>query len=246
MNMDGIDDVGLWVPARDGVPPTEGAEWYFLISGVVENDTPPGVPALHGPSITGGQYAAGDGPGAHLGFATYGLVADAYTNGRIVDDPLIAGPGNIVRFNPTPFGNDQYLQFGDKFALPLVGNFDPPVNPAVPSGGNTNLNNPVDVNNDGYVSPLDALIVINYMNANGPGTAAPTSGFSAGPYVDVNGDGSITPLDALIVINYLNALYLASQGEGEAEDAFFEDFGNQEDDGDDDLLTALAADTANS
>ena len=30
-----FSSLGLWVPARDGVPPTEGAEWYFLISGAV-------------------------------------------------------------------------------------------------------------------------------------------------------------------------------------------------------------------
>ncbi len=30
---DGIDDIGLWVPDRSGVLPSEAAEWYFLVSG---------------------------------------------------------------------------------------------------------------------------------------------------------------------------------------------------------------------
>ena len=30
------------------------------------------------------------------------------------------------RKNPVPFGPDIYAQFGDEFALPVVGNFDPP------------------------------------------------------------------------------------------------------------------------
>src|SRR4029078_11892570 len=34
--------------------------------------------------------------------------------------------GGFVSFTPTPFGNDIYAQFGNSFALPVVGNFDPP------------------------------------------------------------------------------------------------------------------------
>jgi hypothetical protein len=76
------------------------------------------------------------------------------------------GGGTLTMpFTPRPFGNDIYAQFGDNFALPVVGNFDPPV---VPFSGNaagpltdTNPDNPLDVNADGIVSPLDALVVIN-------------------------------------------------------------------------------------
>jgi hypothetical protein len=35
-------------------------------------------------------------------------------------------------FTPLPFGNDIFAQFGDEFALPLVGNFDPPAAGALP------------------------------------------------------------------------------------------------------------------
>jgi hypothetical protein len=66
-----------------------------------------------------------------------------------------------------------------------------------------NTTNPLDVNNDGIVSPLDALAVINDINLNGGGFLPAT--FSGDLYLDVNGDQSVTPLDALAVINYLNA-----------------------------------------
>jgi len=33
----------------------------------------------------------------------------------------------VVEFTPTPFGPDVYAQFGDEYAAPIVGNFDPPV-----------------------------------------------------------------------------------------------------------------------
>ena len=60
-----------------------------------------------------------------------------------------------------------------------------------------------DVNANGIINPLDALIVINYLNTNGPG-ALPAS-YTGPYYLDVNGDGLVSPLDALGVINYLNA-----------------------------------------
>ena len=61
----------------------------------------------------------------------------------------------------------------------------------------------VDVNNDGYVSSLDALLVINRLNAFGAGVlpTVNTTGF----FIDVNGDGYCSAIDALQVINYLNA-----------------------------------------
>ena len=66
-----------------------------------------------------------------------------------------------------------------------------------------NTGKPVDVNGDGAVTPIDALVVINYLNAHGQG--ALPSAFAGSNYLDVNGDNQVTPLDALSVINYLNA-----------------------------------------
>ena len=65
--------------------------------------------------------------------------------------------------------------------------------------------NPEVVNDDGDVVPLDALLVVNDLNANGSRRLdLPTAENQPPPYLDVNGDGSITPLDALRVINRLN------------------------------------------
>ena len=74
-----------------------------------------------------------------------------------------------------------------------------------------NSANPPDTNNDGFVSAIDALLVINYLNIFGPG---PTPSGSPPPYLDVNSDNFISSIDALLVINALN-----TQGLGEGDGA---------------------------
>ncbi|MCB9875897.1 MAG: tandem-95 repeat protein, partial [Planctomycetaceae bacterium] len=73
-----------------------------------------------------------------------------------------------------------------------------------------NSQNPFDVNNDGNVSAVDVLQIINDLNANGSRVLPVLSG--APPFLDVNNDGSVTPIDALQVINRINS---GSSGEGE-------------------------------
>lgn len=53
----------------------------------------------------------------------------------------------------------------------------------------------LDINDDGLISPVDALAVINRLNAD------ETNGLAC----DVNGDGACSPIDAILVINLLNA-----------------------------------------
>lgn len=68
-----------------------------------------------------------------------------------------------------------------------------------------NVANPRDVNRDNVVSPLDALLVINFLNGGqGAGDVAPEA--SGGYFLDVSGDNAVSPIDALLVINYLNAM----------------------------------------
>ncbi|RMF42904.1 MAG: tandem-95 repeat protein, partial [Planctomycetota bacterium] len=70
----------------------------------------------------------------------------------------------------------------------------------------------LDVNADGFVSPIDALLIINFLNNNNGGGSV--VGLPAPPpYRDVNGDNFISPIDALIVINALNS---NAGGEGES------------------------------
>jgi hypothetical protein len=76
-----------------------------------------------------------------------------------------------------------------------------------------NAINRMDVNFDGFITPIDALIVINRLNTQGSGTLDPTPNAPniPQPFFDVNGDGDVTPIDALIIINRLN-----TQGPGPA------------------------------
>jgi hypothetical protein len=83
-----------------------------------------------------------------------------------------------------------------------------------------NINNAVDVNNDGAESPADALAGINELNTNGAGPIEdPGSGESALKYFyDVTNDFYLSPRDVLMVINVLNGRAWAQAtmgGEGE-------------------------------
>lgn len=93
-----------------------------------------------------------------------------------------------------------------------------------------NTVNPLDVNGDGFVTPIDALLVINELNvpvfSNAvtgelPGlptapNVPPASDLALASFVDVSGSINnggqfyVTPLDALLVINFLNAPLAAS------------------------------------
>ena len=73
---------------------------------------------------------------------------------------------------------------------------------------------PFDVNNDGSISPLDVLIIVNFLNANGVRTlSAPTDNNRPPPYLDPSGDGVVAPIDVLLIVNFLNASPLR-EGEG--------------------------------
>jgi hypothetical protein len=110
-----------------------------------------------------------------------------------------------------------------------------------------NPTNALDVTNDGFIAPIDALLIINFLNFYGrlipgqniplPPTSPPfpppapvidpTGGGVPGQarYLDVDGNGFLTPSDAILVINYLNSAAFRkslqqAQGEGEGASAF--------------------------
>ncbi|MCU0720942.1 MAG: Ig-like domain-containing protein, partial [Pirellula sp.] len=87
--------------------------------------------------------------------------------------------------------------------------------------GFTNMDNAYDVNADGFVSPIDVLIIINSLNSGAGGQLGgglEGSGEEGDKYyVDVNADGFLDPLDVLAVINFLNTNN-AMSGEGEGSD----------------------------
>ena len=71
--------------------------------------------------------------------------------------------------------------------------------------------NPLDVNGDGVISPIDALLVINYLNSHPAETVLPPTYSAGSAYLDVLGTGSVIPTDALQIINYLNLNSLSTQ-----------------------------------
>ncbi len=166
---DGYDDIGVWVPDRTGVPPSEGAEWYLLVS----SSTP--------------------------------IVAPVEGNDRIVRDLTTDAP--VVQFTPSPFGYDRFFQFGDEFAVPLVGNFDPPI------GGEPSVNPQPqtigDFGNDGVVGLEDRDVWVgSYGAAVFPGTGA-----------DGNGDGIVDAADYTIyrdALDSANSVSSAATTTGEA------------------------------
>ena len=69
---------------------------------------------------------------------------------------------------------------------------------------NPDLN--ADVDDDGNVSALDALLVINRLSRSDGAASIPVVPSDRGPnYYDVNGDQQISASDALVVINVLSA-----------------------------------------
>jgi VCBS repeat-containing protein len=74
---------------------------------------------------------------------------------------------------------------------------------------------PEDVDNDGIVSPLDVLILINVLNSVGAHALGdrPTEGNVLPVFLDPSGNNSLEPGDALQIINYLNSALADGEGE---------------------------------
>jgi hypothetical protein len=102
-----------------------------------------------------------------------------------------------------------------------------------------------DVDGDGKVAPIDALLIINYLNSMLP-TDVPTGGAFGIPFgfLDTDHDNSIAPIDALLVINALNA-GAATAGQDLSHDQQFESASEHDSDSLDALIALLALDTDN-
>ena len=71
-----------------------------------------------------------------------------------------------------------------------------------------------DVNEDGGVTPQDALIIVNYLNqiadqARSGITTASLADAQQMTTMDISGDGKISPLDVLLIANIINAEHTA-------------------------------------
>lgn len=185
LNLDGVDDIGIWVKGRQAVLPKEQGEFFFWVSDVERE------PAT-------GDFLPNANP-------LVNFTADAKF-------PAGAVAMGTTTFSPAPLGNDLFVHWGDEFALPIFGNFDPPVGDDIDYdfGSSTNEVNPYDVNSDGSVTSLDALILINKLNAGvteaEAGSRLRLRATVGDLFIDVNGDKKLTAVDALQVINELNRI----------------------------------------
>ncbi|MFO1064868.1 MAG: FG-GAP-like repeat-containing protein [Pirellulales bacterium] len=86
----------------------------------------------------------------------------------------------------------------------------------------TNPRNPLDVNNDTFVSAIDALLIINQLNQTGGGKKLGTPPVGNTLFYDCNADTFLSAIDALFVINYLNS-HPNGEGEGEGVESIARD-----------------------
>ena len=119
--------------------------------------------------------------------------------GESADDPV----NEVTLFDFDSAVSAGRIDFGGPLEFDVV-------NPSMPPF--TNVLEPTDVNADGRVTPLDALLVINVLNQAGPQalTDAFAANIVASIFPDVNRDGRLSPIDALLVINKLNSQAAAS------------------------------------
>ena len=145
----------------------------------------------------------------------------------------IKNPSPALPFQDTLVPNENPINISTPYQFAEL----PATAGLVRAGGYTNLQNPLDADNDGMVSPLDILLVINWLNqSDGPTQKELLTGQQQ--FLDTNADGYVSPLDALMIINHLNNLSLETNrnlaaGEGEASisasDAYFSQLGNLSD-----------------
>lgn len=77
--------------------------------------------------------------------------------------------------------------------------------------------NGLDVSGDGFVSPIDVLQVINWINdPTKPDFLSLANATGNPPFIDVNGDGLVSGADVNIIITFLNSIPPSGEGEGES------------------------------
>jgi len=136
----------------------------------------------------------------------------AITDPIILPDPAqVTLPEPVVVIAPPLFDPD--IWYWDGIIPPT--DLPAPIGTAPPATSSwQNVARPHDVNGDSFVSPNDALVVVNFLNARG--SQSLTSDHPAGTaFVDVNDDHFATPLDVLLIVNELNRS-IAVTAEGEA------------------------------
>ena len=117
---------------------------------------------------------------------------------------VTSGTLNSSGMFPLAAGNEKPEGLAD----PFIGTL-PPANPL------HREDNALDIDGNGVVTPLDALLIINALNQHSdlPSDDPALVFEMIGMPVDSSGDGAVSALDALLVINALNQRVGAAEGE---------------------------------
>ncbi len=118
---------------------------------------------------------------------------------------LATGMAFLVRVRGTSSDVSEY-----SLALTLAASSTTQPSPSVPPSA-TVLDAWLDSSDDGVVSPVDVLLVINYINTHGAGQGAD----DALPGLDPNDDRVVTARDVLVIVNRIN-----QHGSSDVNDAF--------------------------
>ena len=257
MDQDGIDDIGLWVPRNSANPPRIVAEWYFLVSNriaatltSVTSTTQFASTDLIGAAINAGdllRFTSGANIDVVRTVQSFNSVTGQITLTSAlpalpaVGDAIAVGgtAGTLATlnhpFSPVPLGADLYAEFGDELAMPIVGNFDPPVAASIAHtsllAGDYDHNNRVDEadyavwkSSYGSTSNLDAdgngngrVDLADYtVWRNNLGAVAPAA-LNSGAAGDYDGSGQVTAADyGMWKTSFGSASNLAADGNGDA------------------------------
>ena len=228
--------VEITLEADDQDPATPNASHDFLLTvnsepdfPVANDDPEPGLEDV---------YKVPLGSQLQITNLSEGLLGNDYDpDGDTItyNGPAVVTTTNSATVQVNPDGTFTY-NFGPNLALLSIGDTDTFTYTIVDSTGRESdtinpatvtityeasaYQNPIaglreDVNADGFVTPLDALVVINFLEAQGS-ASVPVSLIGSAPpdYLDTTGNGLVTPQDALDVIDVL-ALLGGGSGEGE-------------------------------
>ncbi|TWT41621.1 Ig-like domain-containing protein [Botrimarina hoheduenensis] len=116
-------------------------------------------------------------------------------------------------FTPAPFGNDRYAEFGDELALPIVGNFDPPVAGGASSAGTTSgaLSAATRSVTPMPASIASAIVMAGDIDANGKVDIADELAWraaygSSDRAADLNEDGEVDVADYTVYRDHAGAV----------------------------------------
>jgi hypothetical protein len=215
MDGDGIDDLGLWVPDRSSVTPTETAEWYFFMSGHKPLDSRIFQSSIYFyPTPFGNDIFARFGDEFSLpiagnfdppAFPTRSSAAPVNTSANSTDVEPVELPNEEDEEVLATSNSDSTLpevegEITENQASVTVTDVT-----AADDYPWHNTDRPADVNGDTFITARDALIVLAELNLQG---ARPlqSSGLddTSQLFVDVNRDGMLSAVDALLVINRIN------------------------------------------